>query len=70
MAMDFSPVKGGKSIYNENGSTSFKSAGSIFFSNCFKAYVSEDYDFLNAVKSNFGESYNAFSEIILKLSSR
>lgn len=69
MASDFTPVKSGKSI-DKNGRISFKSSGSKFFAQCFRAYVAEDYDFLNAVKSNFGESYNAFMEIILRLPDR
>lgn len=44
-----------------------KSPGSKFFSQCFRAYVSQDYEFLSAVKSNFGESYRSFEEIISRL---
>jgi hypothetical protein len=44
-----------------------KSPGSKFFSQCFRAYVSQDYEFLSAVKSNFGESYSSFEEIISRL---
>ena len=46
---------------------SIKGPGSKFFSQCFRAYVSQDYEFLSAVKSNFGESYSSFEEIISRL---
>lgn len=69
MAMDFRPVDTVKQFHKNPGIT-FKSAGSKFFSECFKAYVSEDYDFLNVVKENFGDSYNAFVEIINRLPNR
>ena len=69
MAMDYSPIDTVKQ-YSKNSGLTFKSAGSKFFSECFKAYVSEDYDFLNVIKENFGDSYNAFVEIINRLPSR
>ena len=69
MSMDFSPVDTVKQYGKLSGIT-LKSAGSKFFSECFKAYVAEDYDFLNVVKENFGDSYNAFMEIINRLPNR
>lgn len=69
MAMDFSPIDTIKQ-YSENSGITFRSSGSKFFSECFKAYVSEDYDFLNVVKEHFGDSYNAFVEIINRLPNR
>ena len=42
-------------------------SGSKFFAQCFRAYVTEDHAFLAAVKSNFGESYRSFAEIIARL---
>lgn len=69
MATNFTPIKTKKST-NKNQPHYFESAGSKFFSQCFKAYVTDDYEFLEAVKSNFGESYNAFMGIILKLPER
>lgn len=69
MAMDFSPVDSVKQNARHTDFR-FKSAGSKFFSQCFRAYVAEDYEFLNVVKENFGDSYNAFLEIITKLPNR
>lgn len=69
MAMDFTPVDSVKQ-YAKSTDFRFKSAGSQFFSQCFKAYVSEDYEFLKVVKEHFGDSYNAFLEIITKLPNR
>lgn len=69
MAMDFRPVDSVKQ-YNAHSGFTFKSAGSRFFSECFKAYVANDYHFLNVAKEHFGNSYNAFAEIINRLPNR
>lgn len=69
MAMDFRPVDSVKQ-YNKHSGFTFKSAGSRFFSECFKAYVANDYHFLNVAKEHFGNSYNAFAEIINRLPNR
>ena len=52
---------------NTNPSFMGRSPGSAFFARCFRAYVTEDHAFLSAVKSNFGESYQSFAEIIARL---
>lgn len=57
-----SEIRGHRSL-----GSSVKSPSSKFFSQCFRAYVSQDYEFLSAVKSNFGESYRSFEEIISRL---
>lgn len=69
MATDYSPV----SSSNQKGKyvgVKFKSAGEEFFSECFKAYVAGDKEFLDAAKENFGKSYNVFNEIIERLPNR
>lgn len=48
---------------NSNRPTS----GSKFFASCFKAYVNQDHEFLNAVKESYGESYKLFSDMIQKM---
>lgn len=48
--------------------TTIKSTpGSKFFSSCFKAYVEQDQEFLNAVKESYGESYKVFSDIMKRM---
>ena len=69
MANDFRAVGSSHGNGGKHG-LNFDSSGSRFFSECFKAYVARDYDFLKVVKENFGESYNAFSEIISTLPNR
>lgn len=69
MAMDYSPVNSSVQKGKRTG-VKFQSAGAEFFSECFKAYVADDKEFLNAAKENFGESYNVFNEIIARLPNR
>ena len=54
-------------LYHERIRPVLSTSGSAFFSQCFKAYVSQDFEFLNAVKTNFGESYIMFEKIISNL---
>ena len=69
MAMYYSPVNSSVQKGKRTG-VKFQSAGAEFFSECFKAYVADDKEFLNAAKENFGESYNVFNEIIARLPNR
>ena len=61
-------LKGGKIQNRPNFPTASFSPSSRFFAQCFQAYAANDADFLDAVKSNFGESYRCFSEMMARLS--
>lgn len=69
MATDYSPVNSSNKKSKYVG-VKFTSSGEEFFSECFKAYVAGDKEFLDAAKENFGKSYNAFNEIIERLPNR
>lgn len=56
-----------KSATVEAGKANRPTAGSRFFSTCFREYVNRNIEFLNEVKESYKESYKLFCDMIQKM---